>query len=228
MLSAVLVAVVLFAVALVAADRGAAWIARRRVGELIGTAWRAAAVPEVRIGGPFLIQFIGGRYREVRLSVSAFTAGGLEFGGLDATLARVRAPVRGLLAGRGFVAGEIAATVAIPFSALSERLPPGFAFRRRGADLTVHGWALAVPVTGTVEISADMRRISVNPRVAGIPSLVGFRIELPAMPQAVEITSISVADAALTVTMAGRDVHIGAAGSVDRGAVDQVRRTKVR
>jgi len=224
----VVVAVVLFAAALVAADRGAAWIARRRVGELIAAAWRAADVPEVRISGPFLIQFIGGRYREVRLSVATFTAGGLEFGGLDATLVRVRAPVRGLLAGRGLVAGEITATVAIPFSALSERLPPGFAFRRRGVDLTVHGWALAVPVTGTVEISADLRRISVNPRVAGIPSLVGFRIELPAMPQAVEITSISVADSALTVTMAGRDVHIAAAGSVDRGAVDQVRRTKVR
>jgi hypothetical protein len=227
-LSALLVAVVLFAAVLVAADRGAAWIARRRVSELIGTAWRAADVPKVRIGGPFLIQFVGGRYREVRLTVAAFTAGGMEFGGLDATLARVRAPVRGLRAGRGLVAGELTASVAIPFSALSDRLPPGFAFRRHGTELAVHGWALAVPVSGTVEISADLRRISVNPRVGGIPSLVGFRIELPAMPHAVEITSISLADTALTVTMAGRDVHIAAAGSVDRGPVDQVRRTKVR
>lgn len=213
---------------MVGADRGAAWIARRRVAELIGTAWRATAAPRLRIGGPFLIQFIGGRYREVRLGVGAFTAGGVAFSGLDATLANVRAPVRGLLAGRGLVAGVITATVAIPFSALNERLPPGFALRRRGSELAVHGWALAVPVTGTVEISADLRRISVNPRVAGIPSLVGFRIELPAMPQAVEITSISVADTALTVAMAGRDVRIAAAGTVDRGTVGQVRRTKVR
>lgn len=224
MLSVVLIAVVLVAAALTGVDRGAARIARRRVAALIGAAWRAVATPEVRISGPFLIQFIGGRFREVRLSVAAFTAGGVEFGGLDATLARVRAPVRGLLAGRGLVAGEMNATVAIPFSTLSERLPPGFVLRRRGAELAVHGWALAVPVTGTVEISADMRRISVNPRVAGIPSLVGFRIELPAMPQAVEITSISVADASLTVTMAGRDVHIAAAGSVDREPYRSVQR----
>ena len=195
---------------------------------MIGRAWRTAAVPEVRIGGPFLVQLIGGRYRKVRLSVGAFTAGGMEFGGLDATLAKVRAPVRRLRASRGLVAGEIAATVAIPFSALSDRLPPGFAFRRRGADLTVHGWALAVPVTGVVEISADLRWISVIPRVAGIPSLVGFKFELPAMPQSVEITAISVADSALTVTMAGRDVHLPAAGSVDRGEIDQGRRTRVR
>lgn len=205
-----------------------AWIARRRVAGLIGAAWRAAAAPDVRIGGPFLIQFARGRYRQVRLSVPAFTASGVEFGGLDASLTGVRAPVRGLLAGHGFVVGDVRATVAIPFSALGDRLPPGFALRRRGRELAVHGWVLAVPVTGTLEISADLRSILVNPRVAGIRSLVGFRIELPAMPQAVEITSISVADTALTVTMAGRDVHLAAAGTVDRGAVGQVRRTKVR
>ncbi len=223
-----LIAVVLVVAALVGADRVGARFAQRRVSDLIGAAWRAAAAPDVRIAGPFLIQFIGGRYRQVRLSVAAFTAGGVEFGGLDASLAKVRAPVRGLLAGHGLVVGEIGATVAIPFSALSERLPQGFALRRHGDQLRVHGWALAVPVTGTVEISADLRRISVNPRVAGIPSLVGFRIELPAMPRAVEITSISVADTAVTVTMAGRDVHLAAAGTVDRGKVGQVMRTKVR
>lgn len=193
---------------------------------MIGAAWRAGAVPDVRIGGSFLIQLIGGRYREVRLRAAAFTAGGVEFGGLDASLTNVRAPLRGLLAGRGLVASEIKATVAIPFSALSQRLPPGFAFRRRGRELAIHGSALMVPVTGTVEISADLRRISVNPRVAGIPSLIGFRIDLPAMPAAVEVTSISVGETALTVTMAGRDVHIETAGTVDRGAVGQVRPTK--
>jgi len=226
-LIAVLIAVALVVVALVGADRMGARIARRRVAGLIGAAWRAAAAPDVRIGGSFLIQFARGRYRQVRLSVPAFVAGGVQFGGLDASLAEVRAPVRGLLAGHGFVAGDVSATVAIPFSALSERLPPGFTLRRRGHELAVHGWALAVPVTGALEISADLRRISVNPRVAGIPSLVGFRIDLPAMPQAVEITSISVADTALTVTLAGRDVHLAAAGTVDRGEIGQVRRMKV-
>lgn len=223
-----LIAVVLVIGALAGVDRGAARIVRRRVGGLIGAAWSSAGAPDVRIGGPFLIQFVSGRYRRVGLRLAAFAAGGVEFGGLDAALVKVRAPVRGLLAGHGFVAGEIRATVSIPFSALSERLPPGFALRRRGAELAVHGWALAMPVTGTVEISADLRRISVNPRVAGIPSLVGFRIELPAMPAGVEITSIGVGDSALTVTLAGRDVHLAAAGTVDRGPVDQVRRARTR
>lgn len=226
MLRTVLTVVAVVVVALVGADRMGARIARRRVAGLIGAAWRAAAAPDVRIDGPFLVQFIRGRYRRVRLSVPDFIVGGMEFGGLDASLTEVRAPLRGLFAGHGLVAGDVSATVAIPFSALSKRLPPGFALRRHGHELAVQGWALAVPVTGTLEISADRRRISVNPRVAGIPSLVGFRIELPAMPPAVEITSISVADTALTVTMAGRDVYFAAAGTVDRGAVGQVRRTR--
>lgn len=211
---------------LVGVDRVGARIARRRVAELIRAAWHAAAAPDVRIGGPFLIQLIRGRYQRVRLTVPGFTAGGMEFSGLDAWLAKVRAPLRGLRAGHGLVVGDIRATLAIPFSALSERLPPGFTLRRRGHEMTVHGWALAVPVSGTVEISADLRWISVNPRVAGIPSLVGFRIELPAVAPAVEITSISVADAGLTVTMAGRDVHLAAASSLDRGVVGQVGRAK--
>jgi hypothetical protein len=220
----VLVAVAVVAAALVGLDRLGARIARRRVAELIGAAWSTAAAPDVRIGGPFLPQLIAGRYRQVSLSVPGFTAGGFAFGGLHASLIRVQAPMRGLLAGRGLVVGEMTATVAIPFSSLSERLPPGFAVRRDGAELAVHGWALAVPVTGTVEISADLRRVLVNPRVAGIPSLVGFRVELPAMPAAVEITSISVADSAVTVAMGGHDVRLSAAGAVDRGAVGQVRR----
>ncbi|HWF82819.1 MAG TPA: DUF2993 domain-containing protein [Streptosporangiaceae bacterium] len=218
----------LVAAALAGVDRLAAWIARRRVAGLIGVALRVAAAPDVRIGGPFLVQFIGGRYRQVRLSLLAFTAGGVEFGRLDASLAKVRAPLRGLVAGHGVVVGDVMATVAIPFATLVKRLPPGFTLRRHGTELVIHGSALAVPVTGTVEISADLRQISVNPRVAGIPSLVGFRIELPAMPQAVEITSISVADTALTVTVAGRDVRLGTAGTVDRREVGQVRRTEMR
>jgi uncharacterized membrane protein len=225
-LIAALIGVVLVAAALVGADRLTATVARRRAAGLIAAAWRTAQAPDVRIAGSFLIQLIAGSYRRVGLTVPAFTAGGMEFDGLEAELTAVRAPARDLLAGRGLVFGEVAVTVAIPFSALSSRLPPGFAFRQHGQELRIHGWALAVPVSGTVEISADLRRISVNPRIAGIPSLVGFRIELPAMPHEVTITAIRVTEAALTVTLTGRDVRIAAAGTVDSATVSQVNRTE--
>lgn len=223
MLIAALIGLVLLAAALVGADRLTATVARRRVAGLIAAAWRTVRGPDVRIAGSFLIQLIVGSYRRVGLTVPAFTAGGMEFAGLEAELTAVRAPVRDLLAGRGLVIGEVAATVAISFAALSSRLPPGFAFRRHGHELRIHGWALAVPVWGTVEISADLRRISISPRIAGIPSLVGFRIELPAMPHEVTITAIRVAQEALTVTLIGRDVRIATAGTVDNAAVSQVR-----
>lgn len=225
MASAALISVCLIA-SLIGADRAAVTVARRRAARLIAGAWRTARVPDVRIGGPFLVQLLAGSYRQVRLTIPAFTVGAIEFAGLEAALTGVRATVRGLLAGRGLVAGEVTAAVAIPFATLSERLPPGFAFRRHGQDLRIHGWALAVPVSGTVEISADLRRISVSPRIAGIPSLVGFRIDLPPLPHEVTITAISVTDSALTVSLAGRDVRIAAAGTVDQAAVDQARRTE--
>lgn len=218
--------VVVLAVALVGADRVVAAVARRRVAGLIAVAWRTAREPAVRIGGSFLIQLMTGSYRRVGLTVPSFTAGGMEFAGLEAELTGVRAPVRDLRAGRGLVVSEVAATVAIPFAALSSRLPPGFAFRKHGHELGIHGWALAVPVSGKVEISSDLRHISVSPRIAGIPSFVGFRLELPAMPHEVTITAISVTEEALTVALAGRDVRIAAAGTVENAAVDQVSRTE--
>lgn len=214
----------------------------------------------MRISGPFLPQFIVGRFRQVRVWVPAFTAAGIEFDGLDATLTDVRTPVRawsadrrpqhgsglrlghGLRLGRGprlgpgpgpgrVVAGELTATASIPFAVLADRLPPGFTLRRHeherhGQELRIHGWALAVPVTGTVEISADLSSISVNPRLAGIPSLVGFRIELPGLPPGVAITSIGLAETSITVSLAGRDVQFAGAGNVNRGAVNRVRRMR--
>lgn len=196
------------AIALVGADLVAGRVARRRAASLIGAAWRTASVPEVRFGGPFLIQHVAGRFREIRLRLPAFTAGGVGFGGLDARLTNVRALAEATAgAGRGIVVRELAATVSIPLAGLDERLPPGFTFRRHGQELRIHGWVLAVPVTGIVELAADRRRILVNPRIAGIPSLLGFLVDLPALPPEVAISSIYLADNVLAVSLTGHDVR---------------------
>jgi hypothetical protein len=224
--STTLVAIALIVVAVVFADRASATIMRKRVARLIASAWRTTTAPELRIGGgPFLIQLIGGVYRRVRLTWPAFTAGGMDFRGLDATLRDVRAPVARLLAGDGLVAGEISATFAIPFATLNGRLPPGFALRRHRQELQIHGTMLAVPVSGVVEINAERRQIVVTPRIAGVPSLVGFRIEFPAMPQEVTIISVIVTDTALAVGVAGREVSI-AARAGDRATTGEARRMR--
>jgi hypothetical protein len=224
--SAMLTASALIVAAVVVADRASAAIARNRVARLIANAWRATSVPDLRIGGgPFLLQLLGGVYRRVRLTWPAFTAAGMDFRGLDATLTGVRAPVTRLMTGGGLVVGEIAATFAIPFATLDDRLPPGFALRRHRQELQIHGSVLAVPVSGIVEINASKRQIVVTPRVAGLPSLVGFRVELPAMPQEVTIISVTVTDTALAVGVAGREVRL-AARAAGGATTDRVRRMR--
>ena len=228
MLSTVVIAAAAIAAGLTGADRTAARIARRRVAQRLAAAWHTTAAPDVRVGGPFLIQLICGVYRNVRLTVPAVTAAGVDFTDISASLRRVRAPIGRLLAGSGIVITELSASFAIPFTALNRRLPGGFALRRHRDELQIFSPLVAWPVDATVAIDPDLRHIAVTPRLARVPSLVGFRIDLPAMPPEVTITSITVTDTTLLVDVAGRDVRLGRADTAGRPAASQVRRMRSR
>jgi hypothetical protein len=189
------------------AVRQAAW----RVGALVGGGPAAGpgSAPAVRIVRmPFLTQLAAGVYREVEVSLDALTAGGIEFRAVTARLSQVRAPLRLLLAGRGLVAGQVSALATIPFSALTGRLPPGLVVRRRGTELGVSGSVLLMPVTGTLAVGADGQRISVIPKVLGVPSLVAFVIALPGLPPELAIDSLRVTDAGLEITVRGANVNL--------------------
>jgi hypothetical protein len=160
------------------------------------------------VGVPFLTQLAAGVYREVEVTLECFTAGGIEFRTCTMRLRRVRAPLRLLLAGRGLVAGQVSALATIPFSALTSRLPPGLVVRRQGAELRVSGSMLLMPVTGTLAISADRQRISVVPKVLGVPSLMAFVIGLPGLPPELTIDSLQVTDVGLEITLCGEDVNL--------------------
>lgn len=169
----------------------------------------SAATATVRIvGTPFLTQLATGVFREVVVSLDRFIIGGVEFRACTARLRRVRAPLRLLLAGRGLVAGQVSALTTIPFSALTSRLPPGLVVRRQGAELRVSGSMLLMPVTGTLAISADRQRISVVPKVLGVPSLMAFVIGLPGLPPELTIDSLQVTDVGLEITLCGEDVNL--------------------
>ena len=160
------------------------------------------------VGVPFLTQVAAGVYREVDVTLECFTAGGIEFRAAAVRLRQVRAPLRLLLAGRGLVAGQVSALATIPFSALTSRLPPGLVVRRQGAELRVSGSMLLMPVTGTLAISADRQRISVVPKVLGVPSLMAFVIGLPGLPPELTIDSVQVTDAGLEITLRGENVNL--------------------
>jgi hypothetical protein len=198
------------AIALAGADRLLALIAVRRVARHLAARFSASAAPVVRIAGaPFLTQLLSGVYRQVDITLAAFRLGGMEFRGFTAHLSRVRAPLRPLLAGRGLVAGQVRAIATIPLSAIGDRLPQGLILRRQGSEIAVSGFVLLMPVSGTLAIRADRQRISVVPRVLGVPSLVGFVIALPGLPPRLTIDTLEVTDAGLEITMRGENVDLG-------------------
>ncbi len=209
MLAVVLISGTGLAVALAGTDRLLAVVvsrgAARRLGAVLGSGSGAA----VRItSAPFLTQLAAGVYREIEVTAAAFTAGGIEFRGLSARLSRVHAPVRRLLARRGLVADQVTAIITIPLSVIADRLPRGFQLRRRGADLAIFGWAPLMPVSGTLAVTADGQRISVVPRVLGVPSLVGFVVALPGLPPELCIEALQVTDTGLEVTVSGDNVNL--------------------
>ncbi len=209
MLSAVLLIGVVVAVggAVVAADRLLASAVVRRVRGRIGAVSHAESPPVVRIGGtPFLTQLIAGRYRDVEVSLAAFTAGGMDFTRLEARLSQVRAPLPRLLAGDGVTVGRFTAEATIPLSALDGRLPPGLALRLAGGELLVVSSILPMPVAGVLTVTADAHQISLTPTVLGVPSLVGFTITLPPMPPRLAIDSVEVSGDGLRVHVSGDDV----------------------
>ena len=203
----------------------------RRLAERLGT----TSAPAVRIArAPFLTQLLSGVYHQVDVTAGPCQTGGMALLGLTASLSRIRAPLRLLAAargtpserataaapgtaaargtadgGRGLVAGEVRAVATIPLSAVGDRLPPGLILRRQGTELAVSGFVLLMPVSGTLAIRADRQRISVVPKVLGVPSLVGFVIALPGLPPRLTIDRLDVTDTGLEVTMRGEDIDLG-------------------
>jgi len=210
--AAAVIVVIVVVVIVVVADRLLARAAEGQVARRIAAASRAAAAPAVRIGGAsFLTQLAAGRYREVDVTLGAFSIGGVEFAGLAARLSEVQAPLGRLRAGGGVLAGRVSGTATIPLAALASKLPPGLALRRQGSDLAVVGSTLPMPVSGVLRVTAGSQQISVTPMVLGIPSLVGFVIAMPSMPAELTIESVLVGDAGLEVALSGDNVLLGAA-----------------
>lgn len=209
MLAVVLISGMGLAVALAGADRVLAAVVGRGVGRRLAVVLGSGSPAAVRITSvPFLTQLAAGVYRQVEVTAAAFTAGGIEFRGLSARLSQVHAPVPRLLARRGLVAGQVTAIMTIPLSVIADRLPRGLELRRNGADLAISGWALLRPVSGTLAVTADGQRISVVPRVLGVPSLVGFVVALPGLPPELCIEALQVTDTGLEVTVSGDNVNL--------------------
>jgi hypothetical protein len=202
------------AAAVAAVDRLLAFAVTRRVARRIGAVAGADRPPRVRVSGPsFLTQLIGGRFRQVEVTVGTFAVNGLEFAGLEASLSEVRAPARWLLAGDGLTAGGVTATAFIPLTALAERLPSGLSLGAQDGDLRIFGTVALVPVWGRLAVRAERQRLRFTPLVTGrLPAPLGFVISVPGLPGRLGIMSVRVTAAGLEVSLRGTDVVLAAPG----------------
>jgi hypothetical protein len=212
---ATLLITILVLIALLAIlDRALAAAIAVRIGERVAVANDLRVRPSVQVlGFPFLTQLASGDYQEVSVTLGSLIAGGVELSELDARFTGVHASLRKILwSGRSDITAERAsATALVPFTVLSQRLPPGLTLGQAGNQLKIISTVLGVPVPGTLALSVSADGIAVTPLLSGVPALVGFVLPLRTLPLRLAVTAVSVTEQGLRISAAGRNVRLAPA-----------------
>jgi hypothetical protein len=235
-LTVLVVLLVVLAGVLVAADRGAAWYAERRLAEETAN-WattagaRPGTEPAVHVAGfPFLDQVARGRYDGVAITVRDVGAGGLIASRLDIRLTGVELPFSDLTAGdlSHARADRVTATAHIPLSEFQTALSP------RGVTLRVQSGRLRIEVpfeiagykstvSGLADVEADHGKLRLKlsdlaaagadlPQAAAdeISARLSELVEAPKLPYGLELDRVRVTPAGLVATASGRNVPLRA------------------
>jgi hypothetical protein len=233
-LTVVLVLLVVLAGVLVAADRGAAWYAERRLAsETANWATQAGAEPGTRPtvhveGFPFLDQVLRGRYDGIAITVRDVGTGGLIASELDIHLTGVDLPLSDLASGdlSHARAERVTATAHIPLSEFQTALGP------RGVKLRVQSGRLRVEVpfdiagykghvSGLARVEAEGGKLRLrlsdlaaegSPLPQSAADAVGAQltriIEAPKLPYGLQLEQVRVTPAGLVATASGRNVPL--------------------
>jgi hypothetical protein len=215
---------VLVALAVVA-DRLAVGFVEDRVARELADAGGLAGAPEVEITGfPFLTQAVGGRYDDVRISLSADELGQPEGTRADVALHGVRVPLADVLSGSvGDVpVDRIDGTVTLAYELLAAELGGDTTLRREGDGLRItrtveflgRDWPLTA--AGTVTLDGDAVVVDVD-RAAGagvelpgflverVSDLLDLRYTVPPLPFGLELTAVRPADDGVRVQLGAVD-----------------------
>ncbi|HUK70471.1 MAG TPA: DUF2993 domain-containing protein [Streptosporangiaceae bacterium] len=222
-----LILFVVLVILLVAADRISAYVAQRKIASRVAASYHFPTQPTVHIKGfPFLTQVVAGRYKEVDITLSSLTAGGMQMRDLHARFTGVNAPLNRVIGnGQGsMTADRAAATAFIPFASVQQRLPPGIKLAPDGGDLKLSGklgyLGLDVPVSAAVSLRVSNSAIEVAPRhvtvAGGVPvvvptELLGNRlaIAMPVrdLPMHLQIRGVRVMTGGFEVTASAQGVE---------------------
>jgi hypothetical protein len=227
---ALLVVVLLLLGLAVVADRVAVGIAEDKVGEQIAAKGGLQGTPEVDITGfPFLTQAVGGRYDDVRISLTAAELGQPEGTRADIALRGVRVPLSAVLSGSvsEVPVDRIDGTATLSYALLSAQLEGDTTVTREGHGLritrTVELLGQTVPLTaaGTVTLDGNDLVVDVQ-QVAGagveVPDwllsratgLLDLRYTVPALPFGLKLTSVTPADDGVDLGLQATDTVLKA------------------
>ena len=201
-------------------DRLAVGWAEDRVAEEVARQGGLAGPPEVDIRGfPFLTQVAGGRYDDVRISLSAAQLGQPEGTTVDLALRGAQIPPSALVSGAitDVPVDRVDGTATLSYDLLAEQLGPGTTLRPEGEGLRISrtvevlGQELPVTAVGTVRLERDALVVDVDEAAGAGVDIPGFLVErvndlldvrytVPALPFGLRLTS---------VTPAGDGVDVG-------------------
>ncbi len=229
-MKALLVVALLLLGLLVVGDRVAVGFAEDKVATEIAAKGGLQGTPEVDITGfPFLTQAIGGRYADVRISLTAAELGQPEGTRADIALHGVRVPLSAVLSGSvsEVPVDRIDGTATLSYALLSDQLEGDTTVTREGSGLritrTVELLGQTVPLTaaGTVTLDGNDLVVDVQ-QVAGagveVPDwllsratgLLDLRYTVPALPFGLKLTSVTPADDGVDLGLEATDTVLKA------------------
>ena len=226
---ALIVVLLLLAGLALAADRVGEAVAEDRVAQLVAERGGLSGEPAVEIGGfPFLTQAIGGRYEDVRISLTGADLGQPEGTSADVSLQGVRVALADVLAGsvQQVPVERVDGAATLSYALLSAQLGPATTLTRDGdmlqVDTTVEVAGQTVPLTatGTVRLDGDTLVVDVEDATgAGVDAPDAFVDQLsdaldltyriPELPFGLQVTSVAPADDGVRVGVEATDTVLG-------------------
>jgi len=186
--------------------------------------------PEVDIAGfPFLTQAIGGRYDDVRISLTAEELGQPEGTRADVTLRGVEVPLSSVLSGsvREVPVQRVDGTATLSYALLSAQLGGDTTLRREGDGLRITktvdvlGRTLPLTATGTVTLEGNDLVVDVEDASGAGVEVPGFLVDraadlldlrypIPALPFGLQLTDVTAADDGVDVRVQATDTVLRA------------------
>jgi hypothetical protein len=227
---ALLVVLALVLGLLVLVDRVAVGYAEGQVATQLAEKGDLQGTPEVDIAGfPFLTQALGGRYDDVRISLTAAELGQPEGTRADVTLRGVEVPLSSVVSGsvEEVPVESVDGTATLSYALLSEQLGGDTTLRREGDGLRITktvdvvGQTLPLTAVGTVTLEGNELVVDVEEAsgagveipdflVERVADSLDLRYAVPALPFGLQLTDVTPAGDGVDIRVQATDTVLRA------------------